>query len=330
MNYDDEIKLAKEKDIIEAGDIFDFRETPNEALFEDFYTFCRKHLDSSLKKHNIDPTAFIYTNFFETNAWAQLKNDTFSIHINLGLIVGCSEKFLKNKALDDYLEATYPDMFGHYDNPITALAFQVATQFTYYHEFAHLVQFSKKREKLSLQERYIGASEYDSVAHCLETNADTLAAIAIATHIQQYIKKSFGDKVSQENVEFTIVVLCSCLLNHIASFCEDLPNIYYKEHSHPHPFLRLFMVNLNIVYYLNQSGFFKVQGIDIQVNPIFKKVLDFYKGLEENKVFDTTMAEAMEEAALQQKEIANYMGDLIEFDLEDYKNAIDEWNKHIA
>ena len=112
-----------------------------------------------------------------------------------------------------------------------------------------------------MQERFVIESTYHKVKQHMETNADTLASIAIASHIQQYIKKSFGDNITQENVEFTIIVLCSCLLNHIANFYSDLPNIYFKEHKHPHPFLRLFTVNLNIVNYLNQSEFFKEKGI---------------------------------------------------------------------
>lgn len=330
MNYDSEIKLAKEKGTIDNGDIFDFRETPFEDLCDNFYKFCRQHLNDNSEKYNIEPSIFIYTGFFDSNAMAQYKNDIFSIHINVGLIKKCEEIFLQNNLFDEYLEKEYPAIINQYDNPITGLAFQVATQFTYYHEFAHLIQFEKKRQKISLQERFLKASSYDQIKQHLEMNADTFASIAIASHIQQYIKKSFGDNITQENVEFTIVILCTCLLNHIASFCDDLPKIYYKEYEHPHPFLRLFTVNLNIINYLNQSGYFKENGIEIEINPVFKKVLDFYKELEKNKIFDTELTEAMENASKQQKEIAEYMGDLIQFDVTDYNDAVAQWNKHLA
>lgn len=328
MNYDTEIKLAKEKDIINRADIFDFRGTPFEHLCDDFYKFCKQHLNDNLENYNIDPSIFIYTGYFDSNAAAQYKNDTFSIHINVGLIKNCSDNYLQNKSLDEYLEKQYSDIIKNFDNPITGLAFQVATQFTYYHEFAHLIQFEKKRQTITLQERFIKASTYDKVKQHLETNADTLASIAIASHIQQYIKKSFPDKITQENVEFTITILCSCLLNHIANFCDDLPEIYYKEHKHPHPFLRLFTANLNIINYLNQSDFFKEKGIDININQVFKKILDFYEELEENKIFDTEITETMANASKQQKKIVEYMGDLIQFDVTDYNNAVEQWNKH--
>lgn len=330
MNYDSEIKLAKEKDAIKSGDIFDFRGTPFEYLFSDFYNFCRQHLNENAKKFNIEPSIFIYTGFFDSNAMAQYKNETFSIQINLGLIKKCEENYLQNKPFDEYLEKQYSEIIKHFDSPITGLAFQIATQFTYYHEFAHLIQFEKKREKISLQERFVKTSDYDQVKQHMETNADTLASIAIASHIQQYIKKSFEDRITEENVEFTIIVLCSCLLNHIANFYDDLPKIYYKEHKHPHPFLRLFTINLNIIYYLNQSEFFKKNGIDIKINKLFKMVLDFYKELENNKIFDTKIAETMENASKQQKEIVEYMGDLIQYNVKDYNDALEQWNKQFA
>lgn len=201
-------------------------------------------------------------------------------------------------------------------------------QFTYYHEFAHLVQFEKKRETMSLEERFLKTSTYNQVKHHLEINADTFASIAIASHIQQYIVKSFGDNITQENVEFTIMLLCSCLLNHIANFCDNLPEIYYKEHEHPHPFLRLFAVNLNIVYYLNQSELFKEKEIKIDVNQTFKSTLDFYVELEDKRIFDTVFVQTMENAAMQENEFVKYLGDLIQFNVKDYNNAVEQWNKH--
>jgi hypothetical protein len=328
MNYDTDITLAKEKDAIDKGEIFDYRDTPYEHLCDDFYKFCRQHLNDNSTKYNVEPSIFIYLGVFDSNASAQYKNDAFSIHINVGLIKKCKEIYLENKLFDEYLEKQYSEIIKHFDNPITVLAFQIATQFTYYHEFAHLIQFEKKRANITMQERFVKTSTYDQVKQHMETNADTLASIAIASHIQQYIKKSFGNKITQENVEFTIILLCACLLNHIANFYSNLPNIYFKEHKHPHPFIRLFTVNLNIVNYLNQSEFFKEKGIEIKTTRLFKQVLDFYQELEEKKIFDTKIAETMENASKQQKEIIEYMGDLIQFDVKDYNNAAEEWNKH--
>jgi hypothetical protein len=328
MNYDNDINLSQEKEIIAKSDIFDYRETPFEHLFDDYYKFCREHLDNSLKTYGLNPSIILFTNNLEPNAKAQYSNDTFSIHINLGLFKKCADNFLNNEKLDKYLSDKYSDLLSDFDNPLTALAFQVSTQFTYYHEFAHLVQFSKVREQLSLQERYNKEVPYDKEKQSLEINADSLASIAIASHIQQYIIRSFGENISQEKVEITIILICSCLLNYVATFCDDVSEIYFEKYSHPHPFLRLFAINLNILNYLKQSKFFTDNGIEIKMNELFKRILDFYEDLERKKVFDTKIKDAMIFGAQNQKEIVAHLGNLMEVKTDRYKDAIDEWNKH--
>ncbi|AIY14121.1 hypothetical protein [Cellulophaga baltica] len=328
MNYDNDIKLSQEKGVIAKSDIFDYRETPLEHLFDNYYKFCREHLDNSLERYNLNPSIILFTNSLVPNAKAQFSNDTFSIHINLGLFKKCADSYLNNKSLDEYLNNKYSDLLSDFDNPLTALAFQVSTQFTYYHEFAHLIQFSKVREQLDLQERYDKEVPYDIEKQSLEINADSLASIAIATHIQQYIIKSFGENISQEKVELTIILICSCLLNYVATFCEDVSEMYFEKYSHPHPFLRLFAINLNILNYLNQSTFFAENGIEIKMNELFKRTLDFYEDLEQEKVFDTKIKNALTVGAQNRNEIVAHLGNLIEFKNDKFNDAIEEWNKH--
>jgi hypothetical protein len=328
MNYDNDINLSQEKGIIAKSDIFDYRDTPLENLFDNYYKFCREHLDNSLERYNLNPSIILFTNSLIPNAKAQYSNDTFSIHINLGLFKKCVGSYLNNKKLDDYLTEKYSDLLSDFDNPLTALAFQVSTQFTYYHEFAHLIQFSKVREQLSLQERYDKEVPYDIEKQSLEINADTLASIAIATHIQQYAIKSFGENISQDKVELTIILICSCLLNYIATFCDDVSEMYFEKHSHPHPFLRLFAINLNILNYLNQSTFFAKNGIKIKINELFKRTLDFYEDLEQEKVFETKIKDALTVGAENRDEIVAHLGSLIELKNDKFKDAIEEWNKH--
>lgn len=328
MNYDNDIKLSQEKGVIAKSDIFDYRETPLEHLFDNYYKFCREHLDNSIEIYNLNPSIIIFTNSLVPNAKAQFSNDTFSIHINLGLFKKCADSYLNNKKLDEYLNNKYSDLLSDFDNPLTALAFQVSTQFTYYHEFAHLIQFSKVREQFDLQERYDKEVPYDIEKHSLEINADSLASIAIATHIQQYIIKSFGKNISQEKVELTIILICSCLLNYVATFCDDVSEIYFEKYYHPHPFLRLFAINLNILNYLNQSTFFAENGIEIKMNELFKRTLDFYEDLEQEKVFDTKIKNALTVGAQNRNKIVAHLGNLIEFKNDKFKDAIEEWNKH--
>lgn len=328
MNYDTEINLSQKRKIIDKSDIYDYRETPLEHLFDNYYRFCRKHLDNSLETYGLKPSIILFTNSLVPNARAKYSNDTFSIHINLGLFKKCADSYLNNENLEKYLHDKYSNLLRKFDSSLSALAFQVSTQFTYYHEFAHLIQFSKSREQFSLQERYDKEVTFDVEKQSLEINADSLASLAIATHIQQYIKKSFEGNTSQEKVEMTIILICSCLLNYVATFCDDISEIYFEKYTHPHPFLRIFAINLNILNYLNQSKFFADNGIKIEMNQLFKRTLDFYEDLEQKKVFDTKIKNAMIVGAQNQKEIIVHLGNLIELKNDKFKDAIEEWNKH--
>lgn len=329
-DYDIEIQEAIKYKILEFSEIYDFRNTPFEIIISDFYNFCRENMDIHSQNNNITPNVLIFNNYLNSNAFAMLNDGIFSISINLGLFKKCDENFLKNEKLDLQIEKRFSDISSKLDNRISGLGFQIATNFTYYHELAHLLQFSKKNENFKINERVDNSSQYDLQKHYLEINADSFASIALASHISQYLEKSFGKILNQEISENVIVILGVCLLNHIANFHTDISKIYLKEKTHPHPFLRIFNVVLSLTNYLNQSEFLKNRNIEIKTYEVFKKILDFYEELENEKVFDTTFGNAMNEGAEIQTEISEYLGQLVEFNETEYHNALELWNKHIT
>jgi len=328
MNYDDEIRLSQEMGIIHKSDIFDYRETPFEVLFENYYFFCRENLNNCMKTYGISPCIFIFNNYQIENAKAEFYNNCFSIQINFGLFKKCILSYMKNAKLDEYLSNKYSNLLIDFDNPLSTLAFQVSTQFTYYHELAHLIQFSKVREQFSFQERNDSEDLFDIEKQSLEINADTFASIAIASHIQQYIKKSFEKNINQEKFELTIILISSCLLNYLASFCDDVIDFNLKKNAHPHPFLRLLAINLNILNYIKQSELFLENQIKINIKNLIKQIFYFYQDLEKNKIFDTNLTSLINNGAKNQNEMITHLGNLIEFRTEKYKDAIDEWNRH--
>lgn len=227
MDYKIEIDYAIKNNIARYDDIFDFSETPNEEPYKVLYLFCRENLDIHSKRGSIPTSTFLYSNDFSKNAKANTKKNV--IYINMGLMQDCIDKYLYNYMLNNFIELREPDLSAKFDSSLSYLAFQVNTQFTYYHELAHLIQFSKKMTKEELQERS-SDGEFDITNHKLEINADTYASICIATHIHQYIEKSFGDNISQEYVDKTITILGACLLEYILNFtCKH--ELYFEEYS---------------------------------------------------------------------------------------------------
>ena len=248
--------------------------------------------------------------------------------INLGLMKNCLENYLENEKLNEFVENNFPDHIKQFDNPISYLAFQITTQFTYYHELAHLFQFSKRKNEIELQERKTNDVEFDIIKHKLEINADTYSSIAIATHLQQYIDKIFGDKINHDIATDTIKILGSCLLNYIINF-SDKKEIYFNQYSHPHPFLRLLNIILNISNHIESMPNLKEQKIIINGKEIFKNIIDFYQELEDNGVFQTKFSDLVYQNANFQRDIVNYLSELLNFDNTNYEDAMDVWNKHI-
>lgn len=197
----------------------------------------------------------------------------------------CLSNYSENYKLNEFVENKYPDLIKKLDNPISYLAFQLTTQFTYYHELGHLFQFCKKKNEIELSERKTN-DKYDLINHKLEINADTYASIAIATHLQQYIDKVFGNEIDQKTATDTIKILGACLLNYVVNF-SDKTEIYIDNHSHPHPFLRLLNIILNISNHIESMPNLKEKNISLNGSEIFKSILEFYQDMEDNGIFPT-------------------------------------------
>jgi len=326
VNYDIEIENAEKYNVIPLSDIYDFRSTPLEDLISKYYNFCRDNLNLQSTKIKISPNVLIFTNYNSSNALAKIHNGTFSISINIGLFRKCNSNFLENEKLDSYINEKFGELTNLLDNPISGLGFQIATNFTYYHELAHLLQFTKTNQNIELQERIEETSSYIEYKHFLEINADSFASIALASHITQYLEKSFKELLNTEIAETVITILGACLLNHIANFYPDITTIYLKDHSHPHPFLRIFNTILNLSNYLNQSEILKEKGINLELFRILKQILDFYEELEREGIFDTKFSEAMNNGAKMQEDISEYLGHLIQYNVSNYNNALEIWN----
>lgn len=326
-NYDLEIENSTKNSILKNADIFDYRGLPIEEHFEGLYNFCRENLDINSEKENISPNIFLYTNSYEINAKAGFVNGQNVILINLGLMKNCLSNYSENEKLNEFVENKFPELTNKFDNPISYLAFQLTTQFTYYHELAHLFQFCKKKNEIELQERKID-DKYDLVKHKLEINADTYASIAIATHLQQYIDKIFGNEINQKIATDTIKILGACLLNYVINF-SDKAEIYIDNYSHPHPFLRLLNIILNISNHIESMPNLSEKNITLNGSDIFRSILEFYQELEDNGIFQTKFSDLVYKTEAFYNEILKYMNEILNFDSTDYDDALVIWNKHI-
>jgi hypothetical protein len=329
MYYTDEIKRAIAANVVLPEDVYDFSESVYKEFLTNYYKFCRDNLDIQAKQEPIAPNVFLFTNSFEVNAGAGIRKKHFVIEINVGLIRSCFENYHDNTQLADFFTVLLPDTFSKFDNPANILAFQICTQFTYYHELAHLFQLSGTKDDITLKERYNLSSKsgYDRVKHILEINADTFATINVATHIEQYIERTFKDKVSIENTMDTFVFFGCCLLNYTLNFSAQPEEIYFEQQDHPHSFLRQLNVVLNLTHHVGHSPYFQTAGIVLNEGVLFRSILDVYKQLEAKGVFKTNITGIIDDSKDLSKPLANYLFSLLQFEVKEYRNAMDVWNK---
>lgn len=328
MDYKQEMDYAVKNNIAQFGDIFDFDGVPNEKLYKDLYFFCRENLDIHSKRKSISHSSFLFSNNFSPNARARTDKNKNAIFINIGLIKDCIDKYLLNTNLNEFIKSKYTNLASKYDISIGHLAFQVNTQFTYYHELAHLFQYSKINAENELHER-TSDGEYDIMKHKLEINADTHASIYIATHIQQYIEKTFGNNINQYNIVSTITIIGACLLDYILSFTDKF-EIYFEKFSHPHSLIRILNVILNITNHLSHNPIYIEKGIKLNPISLFSKIIDFHKELEDNKIFLTGFSNSIQEYVKKRRDIISYFRKIRDIgDDSEYIDAMSIWNKHV-
>ncbi|MEK6485742.1 hypothetical protein [Myroides odoratimimus] len=321
MQYKNDITNVDSLGIISKAEIFDFEGTPLEKILVLFYSFCRENLNINTDKKNIPNAYLLFTNSYEINAMASVKDDNGIILFNIGLLQYCINNFKNNEHLNDLFSSLLPEINSKLDIPINELAFQVITQFTYYHELAHLLQFSNKVNEIELQERASEQDDFNMSRHKLEINADTYSIVCISTHLIQYMNKR-NIKDSKEIVEL-FSFLGTCLLCYILSFSNN-KELYFNKYSHPHPLLRLFNVILNMSFHAHK--FYNTDEIDPKV--IYQKIFSLYPEMESLGIFHTEFSLILEHSKDQMNEINEYLWALMQFDLKEYNNAMEIWDKN--
>lgn len=328
MTYRQTVEYVINKAIIEKQDVFDFENVPYEKYYEELYNFCSENLKIQCADDLLFESVFLYYDYFSKNAKAGIKKGHNVILVNIGLMNFCFEKFLFNVELNDFTKGKWKEITDSFDVTVSRLAFQTNTHFTYYHELAHLFQIQKKKAEIGSQERCID-DKYDIIQHKLEINADTYAAISIATQIQQYIEKCFAE-INQCIVTNVVTILGTCLLEHIICFSDSL-ELYYDEKSHPHPVIRMFNIILNIINHLSSNPGYIKRRINLDVKILARKIFDFHEELEREEIFTSGFSDFINSGKLDNNKILKYIEVIRDLETSDgYIDAMDVWNSRIG
>ena len=230
--YENHIKSLIQNTPIKQADIFYFDGIPLEDEFKSAFKFYHETLQNS-QLGGIN--SYIYfNNNFSSNAKAVRHNDYFMMSFSYQVIPQLVHKLKNNgNLLKDIKEFEYLSNF-----PLNELLFHFTLHYTFYHELGHLIQKSDLLEE-GLHESYDRNSQYSEKRHVLELDADEYSAINLAAHISHFVRSEFGENIRTVDLENFLVLFSSTILFHLLSFKTFESSLYFKEHSHPHPIIRL-------------------------------------------------------------------------------------------
>jgi hypothetical protein len=232
---------------IPSDEIFYFDGTPLETVFSLYFQFCQENLEIASEHFGIKPAKIFIRNNTSVNAFASHRNNYFIIGVNSGTLVNLycffdSKAELFETGSLSFLSPLNAALTETLDAPIFYLMQQICNQFTYYHELGHLIQRSSLLSS-SIEEKYFAASStYSQQKHVYELDADLYGAEHIAFHLLEFWKKQSVEQRTGENLSYLISIGAAAIFSYFLKLMEGYSEIYYAEHSHPHPLVRILYV----------------------------------------------------------------------------------------
>lgn len=140
--YNENSKIIAEKTKINSEIILDLKDNPIKEIYLKLFSFCYDNLKINSPKFGIEPSYFFYYNKDNfINAGATRDNGNYIIMISKDLIKKLHECIYTNNSIFNNDRLTkYVELSKLVKIDFNELLLQSSTLFTYYHEFAHLVQ----------------------------------------------------------------------------------------------------------------------------------------------------------------------------------------------
>lgn len=210
------------------------------AYFDKIYRF----YSSNLLYNRIlvpDPSYIVFYNKNEIYAEAKKSNGHCIIAFDRGIIsqlaswYGYYFNFTDIKGLEEFelLESTIRK------NKISDLLEQAILHFTFYHELAHLIQYTSQ-EEFEREDFLSGNCEFDGEKHVEEYDADTFAGIALTTHIFQYIKNlGLTEMELQNHLNDFVSITLAGVMAYVLSLPMCQEEFYTEKAKHPHNSIRV-------------------------------------------------------------------------------------------
>jgi len=248
------LKPLDDGKIYSGGDFFDYDGTPMEDLFGDFFSFGQEYLDAEDHPFNIRPARMYFSTYSSMNAAARPRLGFNLVEVFMGSIDFLRRLFIEKEQLfklDDFMKG-YGGLTEERGIEPGMLLFQFITIYIFYHEVGHLIQQTEKKKLKNAgkleepDDNYIEFLDDDVKAarskdrHMLELDADWFAATGMAPHIIKFSKETFKKGVIDcQELEDVASLMLSAIYSYQVTRMNRYKKIYYQEHDHPHPSVRV-------------------------------------------------------------------------------------------
>ncbi|MBT1695921.1 hypothetical protein KK083_03470 [Fulvivirgaceae bacterium PWU4] len=312
-SYRDNIAELTDKAKIDISDIFDYESSPIKELYEKYFQFCQENLAEHCNDFNISPAKFYYRPEFGINARAGRVNGYFVIGVNMGTVHSLYDLFYQKNTIfqsHDLLLKNYGGLIEKFDVPVGHFMFQFGILFTYYHERAHLIQTSPLLANWFSEQSGNGPHNTFSIErHILEMDADIDAAQHICFHLIEYWKKLNTEDRTEDNIQKILSIGVASIFSYFLLYYKQGIKIYYRQHTHPHPLIRLsYIVNcLSQVAKINLPLSFQLDQNAMSQNGIVIADL-FYKEVFHSSRVGNALAQSTSEG----RNIQEYVNELLQ------------------
>lgn len=258
----------------------------------------------------------IYNHTF--NASAKVKGNQAVITFNLGLI----EKLdtIISDSINVYMSENVASITINeiQKNELKQISYRCSIYYLFYHELAHIIQLFgiKESDSYDFQEKYYQEKLFDIKQHIYEFDADLFGSMISAVELMK--------NIMDENYQFKTIILFNSLTallfttaNIIIEYSGNMFNkIYYKNNSHPHPFIRIIKYNeqilgnisknLNTPKELFEAVLQRSTTMISQILYTYERTLDYAKFYNENSNRIEEYINEIEEANNLHKELTRY------------------------
>lgn len=324
--YQKQFKLIKDRVFFDSLNVVeDYSEYQQASEFDYIFEYISKAFTSEAQKYKLLNPIFLFNNLNTLNACAIKNKEVGIVIFNRGLVLILQNEILENEKLKEFNRA-FSKTSEYLQIKIEELIYQFTYLFTFYHEFAHLLQNNDFALNMSEENQQLHKDILQS--HYKELDADAYSAVHLARHINEYCVKKFDLKILKECIIGVTAVFCSNLLYHLMRFPSAKKQMYYEENSHPHSFIRVLNIIAIITKYINQDVNLIERGIQISKEDLFEPIVDEVTRLQ--NIYENHNIELFKETVVEDIEkITSYIEKVSINKSAKINSAIDIYNDNI-